>query len=313
MTQASNSSQNKVVGIVVARMGSTRVPGKSVMELAGQPVLWHVIQAALRIEGVDEVCLATTDLGTDDPLVELARGCGIGFVRGDPEMVLDRVHLAAETYGADIIVDIGGDCPLLDPGILSAALQDFFAKPCDYLCNYDPPTFPEGMDVNILTRAALDRAYHEALAPSQRIHPFSYLTRHPNEFKIRNYAMSPDLSHHHWSLDFPEDVDFLKAVFERAWRPGHVFSTEEILGLIAHDGEIAALDKAIQKPKVLHAFWNSPGIIRDMNRDIVHLCEMAQRSLEAGDRGVAKRCYDEVLSIAQELARQAGHASDERT
>jgi len=300
-------SAERAVGIVVARMGSTRVPGKSMLELAGRPVIWHVIEAAKRIEGLAEVCLATTWLDTDEPLVGVAGECGVACVRGDPEFVLDRVHLAARERDADIIVDIGGDCPLLDAGVIAEALADFRADPCDYLCNYDPPTYPEGMDINIVARPALDRAFEEALAPSQRIHPFSFLTRHPDAFSIRNRAMEPDLSHHHWSLDFPEDADFLKAVFARAYDPAEPFTIASVLRLIETDGEIAALDRAIQKPKVLHAFWNSPGIMRDMNTDIVHLAGLAGEALKAGDHARAKSCYDEILLIAGELARHTGH------
>ena len=297
---------SRTAGIVVARTGSTRVPGKALLDLAGKPALWHVMQAALAIRGLDEVCLATSDLKQDDALEAIARGCGVRCFRGDPERVLDRVHGAAAMVRADVIVDIGGDCPLLDPAVIERALAEFRAQPCDYLSNYEPPTFPEGLDVNIITHAALDIAFRKAVAPSQRIHPFSYLTRHPEEFRLRNFAMSPDLSTYHWSLDFPEDIEFVRLVFSKLYR-GKPISMDDVLRLIERNPEAAELNRALIKPVVKHAFWNSPGIIRDMHSDIKALIDLAEAAARSADHVAAERCYGEAARILVELQRQAQH------
>lgn len=295
----------RVVVMVVARMGSTRVPGKSLIDLCGHPVLWHVLRLAKEIRSVSDVCLATTDLPADDPIAELARAEGVECYRGDAERVLDRLYGAATQMKADVIVDVGGDCPLLDPEIISRALEDFFSSPCDYLCNYEPPTFPEGMDINIVSMAALEKAWRYAIAPSQRIHPFSYLTYHPESFVIRNYAMTPDLSQHHWSLDFPEDITLIRAAYDKLWKDGSPMRLQDLLSLLATDETFAGIDKNLQRTKVAHAFWNSPGIIRDMHTDIIELTRSAHEKQEQRNYSSAKQYYSEVLRIVERLHREA--------
>lgn len=291
--------------MVVARMGSTRVPGKSMKDLCGHAVLWHVLKAAKQVRGVDDICLATTDLPDDDALARLAQDESIYCVRGDAERVLDRLYGAAVKMQADVVVEVGGDCPLMDPDIVSAALEDFLATPCDYLCNYDPPTFPEGMDVNIISMAALEKAWRYAIAPSQRIHPFSYLTYHPESFVIRNYAMTPDLSRHHWSLDFPEDITLIRAAYDELWKDGSQIRLEELLSLLSTDEMFAKIDRDLQRPKVTHAFWNSPGMIRDMHTDITELIKCAHEKQEQRNYASAKQYYSEVLRIVERLHREA--------
>jgi spore coat polysaccharide biosynthesis protein SpsF (cytidylyltransferase family) len=237
----------------------------------------------------------------DDPLAVVAQAEGIHCARGDAEKVLDRLHGAAVKMNADVIIEIGGDCPLLDPEIVSSALEDFLASPCDYLCNYEPPTFPEGMDINIVSMSAIQKAWENAVARSQRVHPFSYLTYHPEEFAIRNYAMTPDLSQHHWSLDFPEDVGLLRIAYERLWKSGNRIHLNELTHLLDTDILFAAKDKELLRPKVSHAFWNSPGIVRDMHSDVVELTQSAFISQRKGDFSLAKQRYAEVLRIVERL------------
>ena len=302
----------RTIGIIVARMGSTRVPGKSLLEMCGRPVLWHVIENTKSSTKLNRICLATSVLPQDDPLASVADECGISCVRGDPEKVLDRVYQAASQLEADTIVDVGGDCPFMYGRLLDEAIAFFLDSDCDYLCNYEPPTFPEGFDINILTMDALATAHRLALAPSQRVHPFSYLTRHRNQFRIENYTMSPDLSEHHWSLDFPADVALVRAIFEKLYRPGRPIQLREILELVEKDEEVRKLNQKLLRPKALHAFWNSPGMMHDMNQDIVALAKMAQDATGHEDFIAASRCYDEILSIASELKRHAEHEKSRR-
>lgn len=300
-----------IVGIVVARVGSTRVPGKSLLEVCGHPLVWHIIENTGKAKKLDRLCLATSSLPADDPLEEIARECEVECVRGDAERVLDRVHQAARHCRADIVVDVGGDCPFIHPRLLDEAISHFLDNRCDYLCNYEPPTFPEGFDINILTMDALDAAYRRALAPSQRIHPFSYLTRHRDQFRIENYTMAPDLSRYHWSLDFPEDVEFVQCVFERLYRPDRPIDITDILDLVERDPEIGKMNEHLIRPPALHAFWNSPGMMRDMNEDIVALSRMAQDAGNRKDFRLASLCYREILSISAELQRHADHAGNQ--
>ncbi len=282
------------------------------LDLCGRPVLWHIIENTKRVTKLDQVCLATSTLPLDDPLASIARECEIECVRGDPEKVLDRVYQAAVHCRADLIVDIGGDCPFIYPRLLDDAISFFLKSDCEYLCNYEPPTFPEGFDINILTVEALATAYRLAIAPSQRVHPFSYLTRHRTKFRIQNYTMLPDLSEYHWSLDFPEDVAFIRAVYEKLYRPGWPIELEQIISLVEAEAEIGKVHRTLLRPRTLHAFWNSPGMMKDMNDDIVALVGMAQTASGKRDFTLACRCYDEIVLIAAELRRYADYEGTAR-
>jgi spore coat polysaccharide biosynthesis protein SpsF len=295
----------RIVAMIIARMGSTRVLGKSLVEIAGRPMLDHIIELALQLKLADSVAVVTSSLPMDDAIAAVARARGVNVVRGHPDFVLDRVHQAAEELSADVIVYVGGDCPLLDPTVIDRAIIDFFRRGCDYLSNYEPPTFPEGMDVNIVTREAVKTAFRRALAPSQRIHAFSYLTHHPDEFAVANFANDIDLSRHHWSLDFPEDLVFIRAVYERLHGSGTVIRIGDVLALIAGDPAIAAMDRALQRNRVSHAFWNSSGIVRDMNADIIALANMAAKAMEASNHEQSHRCFEEIARIANALARSS--------
>jgi spore coat polysaccharide biosynthesis protein SpsF (cytidylyltransferase family) len=295
----------RIVAMIIARMGSTRLPGKSLVEIAGRPLLDHMIEIGRHIARADAIAVVTSSLPADDPIVALAAARGVTVVRGHPDYVLDRIHQASGELAADVIVYVGGDCPLLDPVIVDRGIEAFLARDCDYLNNYEPPTFPEGMDVNVITRAAVEAAYARAIAPSQRIHAFSYLTRHPDEFALANFEHATDLSAHHWSLDFPDDLAFIRAVYQELHAPGRIIGMGEVLALIAANPTIAAMDRALQRGPVAHAFWNSPGIMRDMTADISELAAKAAEAIAAGDRPLSRRCFEEIGRIAGELARFA--------
>lgn len=301
--QTIEKARPRTVAMIIARMGSTRVPGKALVDISGRPMLDHMIDIAQRLRRVDDIAVVTSSLPADDPIAMLAKKRGVAVSRGHPEFVLDRIHQAQAELAAQIVVYVGGDCPLLDPAVVDRGIHAFFARSCDYLNNYEPPTFPEGMDINVITCEAVETAFARALAPSQRIHAFSYLTRHPNEFAVSNFENDTDLSKHHWSLDFPEDLDFIRAVYGHIYQPGEVIGMAQVFGLIEENNDIAAMDKALQRGPAAHAFWNSPGIMRDMKSDVEALSTMAATAAAAGDCNLAGRCGDEIERISGELAR----------
>jgi spore coat polysaccharide biosynthesis protein SpsF len=268
----------KVLGIIVARAGSTRVPGKSLIKIKEEPVLKHIIDISKNISGIDQICLSTTDLSNDDDLVNIAENEHIGFFRGDSEKVLDRIYYTAKYFNADVIVYIGGDCPLLDPLIVSKALSSFIELKCDYLNNYDNPTLPGGYDINIISFKSLEYAYNKAIAPSQRVHAFSYLTFHPDLFNIQQfYYHIPaimneiDVSTFHWSLDYMEDVEFIKKIYDKCYVKGEIMTFDKLFFSIKNDVLLNDLNRQQQKPKVSHAFFSSISIMNDLVNDITFL------------------------------------------
>lgn len=292
----------KVVGYIVSRSGSTRVPGKALLDINGAPMIARVIDISKKVIGLNEVCLATTDLLTDDVLGQIAQKKGISVYRGDPENVLDRLYHAALEARADVIVYIGGDCPLLDPSLVDIAIRKFIKEGCDYLCNYDPPTYPGGYDINIISFDALSDAYHNAIAPSQRVHAFSYLTFHPENFKICNFANSVDYSQFHWSVDYPGDIELARAICKITDDRKIEISFDNLIEITRDNPEIHALNKELIKPKVTHAFFSSPSMMKDITSDMEYLSRMAVNRVNFGEYLEAQKYYREIEGIAKKLS-----------
>ena len=155
-------SRPRIVAVIQARMGSTRLPGKVLKPLAGQPVLARVVDRVRRARHVDEVVVATTTLPADDVLADLCRTRGWACERGSEEDLLDRYHAAAAAHHADAVVRITSDCPVIDPGVVDRVVEAFLVQPCDYASNtLEPRTFPRGLDTEVFSQAALELAWRE--------------------------------------------------------------------------------------------------------------------------------------------------------
>jgi len=225
-----------VVVIVQARMGSSRLPGKMLMDVLGQPLLLRTLDRAMAIPGVDEVALATTSLPEDQQLLEMAEAAGAQGFAGDPEDVLDRYHAAARKHGAGTIMRLTGDCPLLDPSVSELALSRFVQGDIGYASNINPPTFPDGLDTEVFSFAALDAAWKESTLKSDREHVTQFIRRQPERFKSANVSNDTDLSHLRWTVDDPEDLEFVRSVYDglakRGWRG---YDLTQLLHVIEED------------------------------------------------------------------------------
>jgi len=271
----------KILGVIIARTGSKRIPGKALIEIEGKTVLNHIIDIAKKITYLNSICITTTDLDSDKQIVEIAKSEKVDYFCGDSENVLDRIYNAASFFKADIIVYIGADCPLLDPNILNNAIDYFLKSSCDYLNNYDVPSMPEGYDINILTFKALKVAFKKAIAPSQRIHPFSYITFHESDFftkqfVIKNKNYPKDLGSYHWSLDNLNDIDFIKKIYHLSKVNNIPITLENILNFIKLDPELYELNKSLKVKNSSHSFLNSKSIMDDIINDILYMTSLAQ-------------------------------------
>ncbi|MGE3540900.1 MAG: NTP transferase domain-containing protein [Candidatus Tectimicrobiota bacterium] len=204
-----------IVAIIQARMGSRRLPGKVLLEIAGQPMLWHVVQQARRATALTRVVVATSTAAADDAIEAFCHAAAIHCVRGSEQDVLDRYRQAADALGAAIIVRLTADCPLLDPAVIDKVVHHFLAGAFAYVSNVDPPTFPDGLDTEVFTYAALHTAWQEATRPSEREHVTPYIRQHPERFRLGNVQHSPDLSGWRWTVDEAVDLDFVRAVYAR--------------------------------------------------------------------------------------------------
>lgn len=236
----------KTVAIIQARMGSTRLPGKALLPLAGVPAIRRVFDRARLIAGVDAVMVATTTSSQDDPLAAYCDANGIAVFRGSEADVLDRYVGAARSQQADLVMRITGDCPLLDPVESAKVLALFRATAgCDYACNCEPPTLPDGLDTEVIGMAALARAAAMASDGPSREHVTLFVRQHPDLFKLARCTHDPDLSAHRWTLDEPRDYAFLGRVADELAARNRFGHLDEVLALLREKPEWMHLNAGI--------------------------------------------------------------------
>jgi spore coat polysaccharide biosynthesis protein SpsF len=196
-------------------MGSTRLPGKVLKPLAGQPMLARVVERTRRAKRVQETAVATTGAAQDNPIADLCASRAWPFTRGSERDLLDRYHAAAIEHRADAVVRVTSDCPLIDSGIIDRVVDAFEKGDCDYASNtLEPRTFPRGLDVEVVGFQALDRAWREDTNPQWREHATPYIYRHPERFRLRPVRNDRDLSFHRWTVDSPEDYELARRIYD---------------------------------------------------------------------------------------------------
>jgi spore coat polysaccharide biosynthesis protein SpsF len=237
------------VCIIQARMGSSRLPGKILMPLAGRAALDWVVARTQASRAFAEIVLATTTDPKDEPLVKHGATLGLRVVRGSETDVLDRYRLAADASRADIITRVTSDCPLIEPAIL-AAMAARCHPPLDFdiISNAVQRTFPRGLDTEMFTRESLDTAAAQARDQAEREHVTVFLYRHPERFRIAHFTQAPDHSRERWTLDTPEDYALLSRIFEATPDP-LALTQNDVLALLDANPSWRALNAHIEQKK----------------------------------------------------------------
>jgi glutamate-1-semialdehyde 2,1-aminomutase len=210
-------------------MNSTRLPNKVMRLVCGTPLIGLLLARVAQAQRVDRVMLATSDAPSSEPLVAYVRQQGFDVFQGSEQDVLDRFHRAASAAGADTVIRVTGDCPLLDPRLIDAVIDEFERSGADYASNVAPPSFPDGMDIEVFSFRALDVAWREARATREREHVTPFLRESP-QFRRVNFANPTDLSGLRWTVDEPEDLDVVGKVFQH-FNPRRDFGWLEVLEL----------------------------------------------------------------------------------
>ncbi len=243
-------SPPRVVVVVQARMGSSRLPGKVLMDLHGRPLLERQIERLRRSLTPDAIVIATSTHAHDDAIADLATTLGIGVFRGDEEDVLARYAGAAAASHADIVVRITADCPLVDPEVLDRCVARLLEDDdLDYVSNTLQRTYPRGLDVEVFTRAVLDRAHHEARDPDDREHVTRFVWRQPERFRLGGVAEREDHSALRWTVDTQEDLDVVRAVYDDLYPTRPDFGYADALAHAAEHPDVHARNRHVrQKP-----------------------------------------------------------------
>lgn len=232
----------KITAIVQARMGSTRLPGKVLMDLAGVSVITRVIRRLRRSALLDEVVVATSTAAMDDPIIEECARLQTATFRGSEQDVLDRYYRAALAYGCDAIVRITSDCPLIDPAVVDEVVRAFMKKQADFACNVSPRTYPRGLDTEVFSFAALKNAWQICDQPHQREHVTPLFYERADLFRTTYVRESKDFSQHRWTLDTPADLRLIREIYSHfgnddfGWRDALtvVERFPELSGINAH-------------------------------------------------------------------------------
>ncbi len=224
----------EAVAIIQARMGSTRLPGKVLADICGKPLLERLIQRVRATPGISRVVVATTTESADDVLANWCVAHEVPVYRGSVDDVLDRFWQCAQLHPAEFIVRVTADDPLKDPEVISQALALCASSPeVDYASNTLQPTYPEGLDIEVVRFRTLERAARESTLPSEREHVMPYVWKHPDRFVLRDFRMKPDLSHWRWTVDKPADLELVRRIFTH-------FSDQPLVG---HQAVIAWLNE----------------------------------------------------------------------
>jgi len=235
----------RTLGIVQARMGSERLPGKVLRPLAGRTVLERVVRSAGESGAVEEIVVATTTDAVDDAVATEARRLGVPVFRGSVDDVLSRFLGALAEHPAEEVMRFTADCPLLDPEIIATAVQVFHAVPgTDYLNTSFNRTLPRGLDVEII-RADTLRALDTMAETFHRTHVTSYVYSHPEKFKVLGLALPPNRAHLRLTLDTPPDLELMEAIVAH-FGDGTIGLAKLVEWLDAHP-EIAALNQHIEQ------------------------------------------------------------------
>ena len=228
--------------ILQARMSSSRLPGKVLMDVCGAPMLARQIERVSRASHIDRIIIATSDRDDDQPVADLAAALGVSCVRGPLMDVLERFRLVAEQYPADHYVRLTGDCPLTDPGLLDELIEFHIAGGYDISTLGAVRTFPHGLDAEVMTAEALLTAARECDNAYEREHTTPFLYHREGRFKVGKLTQPVDDSGSRWTVDFPEDLQFVRAVFGALLEDNPDFSWRDVKAYLAVRPDIQALN-----------------------------------------------------------------------
>jgi spore coat polysaccharide biosynthesis protein SpsF len=239
----------RIVAIIQARMGSSRLPGKVLKDLGGATVLGRVLNRLGRSRLIQDLLVATTTEPADNAIVEHCERTGQKVFRGSDRDVLDRYYRAAKYSDAEVVVRITSDCPVIDPQVADATIRAFLDRRADYVSNTRVRTYPRGLDTEVMTVQVLERAWRESSNPHQREHVTPYIYENPGDFKLHGIENDADCSQHRWTLDTPEDLQLLRVIYAR-FGGRDDFGWREILELVEGDPSLADINRRIAQKAV---------------------------------------------------------------
>mgnify|MGYP001942273858 CR=1 FL=1 len=233
----------QVLAILQARFNSTRLPGKVLKPILGKAMLAQQVERLQQVKSVDKLIIATSSQASDDVIEQLCQKLAVNCYRGSLDDVLDRYYQASKNHQAQHIVRITGDCPLIDIDIVEQVVNMHTTSNFDYTSNIQPATFPDGLDVEIFKFSALEKAWLGANKPSEREHVTLYIRNNPDLYNCQNFTHTKDLSHLRWTVDEPEDFDFVTKVYQALYQKKPFFNYSDIISLLIEQPHLQTINQ----------------------------------------------------------------------
>ena len=257
MNRTHNSSSMRATVIIQARMSSTRLPGKIMLEVMGEPLIGHMVARLKHCKRIDDIIVATSDDESNDKMCEYLYRRNVKIFRGSEEDVLERFYKAAKKYAINNIVRLTADCPLIDPQIVDKYISKFFIEDLDYI--YPKPTFAEGLDTEVFTFESLEKAYKNARMRSEREHVTLYFHNNPHLFNSLKLKNCTDDSKYRITIDEPEDFEVVKKIIEALYtNENNPFGIEEIKDFLDKNPEIYRINADVIR---------NEGLIKSLEKD----------------------------------------------
>lgn len=247
-----------IIAVLQARVSSTRLPGKVLKPILGKPMLLHQIGRVSQSKSIDKLIVATSIENSDDSLAELCEQNGIMCFRGSLDDVLDRFYKSVQSHKPTHVIRLTGDCPLADPEIIDQVVQLHIEGQFDYTTNALEPTYPDGLDVEVMRFSVLERAWKEASLQSQREHVTLFINQQPDIFKIGIMKYATDLSHLRWTVDEPQDFELVCRIYDALYREKNNFSMQDILMYLENNPGLKELNTEFQR---------NEGLIKSLNQE----------------------------------------------
>jgi len=234
----------KIIAVIQGRMGSTRLPGKVLADIEGKPLIWHIFNRLQKISLISEVVISTTNQSTDKPLIEFAKKENIAYFAGSEDDIIDRIYKTGEKFSCDILVKINADCPLIDIELIENGINLFLSsknKP-DLITNCVEETFPEGMQYSIFNFNVIKKIWLTLKESFWREYFYRFMIENKNNFSIINIKNEKDLSKLRWTVDYQEDLEFVKKIYSKLYSKNQFFGMNEILNLLDKNPEIRKIN-----------------------------------------------------------------------
>jgi len=237
----------KIAAIIQARITSTRLPGKVLMDIEGRPMLWYVINRLKYSKKLNDIILAIPNTKENDILEKFAEDNKIKYFRGSEEDVLSRYYGTAKKFKCDVIVRITADCPLIDPEIVDLIIEKHLNSNTNYTSNTLKRTFPRGLDTEVFNFEILEKVYKKAKNNSEREHVTLYIGNRPEIFRLASIKNRKNFSHMRWAVDEIKDLEFVQEVYKRLYKKGEIFLMKDIINLSKKHPKLMEINKNVKQ------------------------------------------------------------------